>query len=255
MIDGCVPTLSVGQDVHALAVARDALARFAGSMEREARAPGGAAMLDLSKLAPAVVDIVESMLGQGAVTISASGSRQLRANETVFAGVWRVSVVDAAGTLVADRLEAAPIPRIAIDAAHDGASDSIAAVGLAPRVAGAAALLADIRAAMRRPRSAVHVINLTLYPLTSADRAALDVALPRGCVEIVARAFGNCRIASTLARDVWRVAYYNAVDAMVLNTIEVVDVPEIALAAPDDLDDSRARLAELVEWMGDASPA
>jgi hydrogenase-1 operon protein HyaF len=32
----------------------------------------------------------------------------------------------------------------------------------------------------------------------------------------------------------------------------VVDVPEVALAAPEDLADSRERLGELVEWMTEA---
>ena len=36
---------------------------------------------------------------------------------------------------------------------------------------------------------------------------------------------------------------------LILNTIEVVDVPEVALAAPEDLVDSRERLAELIAWI------
>jgi hydrogenase-1 operon protein HyaF len=38
-------------------------------------------------------------------------------------------------------------------------------------------------------------------------------------------------------------------NTLILNTIEIVDVPEVALAAVEDLVDSRARLAELIEWM------
>ena len=68
---------------------------------------------------------------------------------------------------------------------------------------------------------------------------------------MISRGFGNCRITSTLARDVWRVQYFNAMNTMILNTIEVVDVPEVALAAVEDLEDSRGRLAELIAWMSD----
>ena len=47
----------------------------------------------------------------------------------------------------------------------------------------------------------------------------------------------------------WRVQYFKNMQTLILNTIEVVDVPEVAIAAADDLADTRERLAELVEWM------
>ena len=40
---------------------------------------------------------------------------------------------------------------------------------------------------------------------------------------------------------------------LILNTLEVVRVPEVALAADEDLAESRERLAELVEWMAESS--
>ena len=95
------------------------------------------------------------------------------------------------------------------------------------------------------------MINLTLFPMTPEDHQALDRALPVGPVAIISRGFGNCRITSTGVRDVWRVQYFNSMNTLILNTIEVVDVPEVALAAAEDLDDSRGRLDELVDWMSD----
>ena len=83
----------------------------------------------------------------------------------------------------------------------------------------------------------------------------LDRALPVGPVAIISRGFGNCRITSTGARDVWRVQYFNNMNTLILNTIEVVDVPEVALAAAEDLVDSRERLAELIDWMSESCPA
>jgi hydrogenase-1 operon protein HyaF len=59
-------------------------------------------------------------------------------------------------------------------------------------------------------------------------------------------------VSSTSARDVWRVQYFNSMQTLILNTLEVVDIPEVALAAPDDLVDSRERLGELVDWMSEA---
>jgi hydrogenase-1 operon protein HyaF len=83
----------------------------------------------------------------------------------------------------------------------------------------------------------------------------LERALPGGSVAIMSRGFGNCRITSTTARNVWRVQYFNSMNTLILNTIEVVDVPEVALAAPEDLDDTRERLAELIDWMSESCAA
>ena len=116
------------------------------------------------------------------------------------------------------------------------------------------AILAEIAAQMeaRRAGSRAHVVNLTLLPLSPEDHAAIDGALPAGPVAIVSRGFGHCRIESTLARDVWRVRYFNSMSTPILSTIEVVDLPEVALAAPEDLEDSRDRLGELIAWLADA---
>jgi len=69
---------------------------------------------------------------------------------------------------------------------------------------------------------------------------------------MISRGFGNCRVTSTAARDVWRVQYFNSMNTLILNTIEIVDVPEVALAAAEDLADSRVRLSELIEWMDES---
>jgi hydrogenase-1 operon protein HyaF len=105
----------------------------------------------------------------------------------------------------------------------------------------------------REPGAPAHVINLTLFPLSPEDHQVLEKALPVGPVAMISRGFGNCRITSTLARDVWRVQYFNNMNTLILNTIEVVDVPEVALAAAEDLADSRDRIAELIDWMSESA--
>jgi hydrogenase-1 operon protein HyaF len=69
---------------------------------------------------------------------------------------------------------------------------------------------------------------------------------------MISRGFGNCHVTSTGLADVWRVQYFNNMNTLILNTIEVVDVPEVVLAAAEDLADSRKRLAELVDWMSES---
>ena len=119
------------------------------------------------------------------------------------------------------------------------------------------ALLHELQAQLksRKPGDRAHVLNLTLFPMTPEDHQMLERALPVGGVAIISRGFGNCRITSTAARSVWRVQYFNSMNTLILNTIEVVDVPEVALAAPEDLDDTRVRLAELIDWMSESCAA
>jgi hydrogenase-1 operon protein HyaF len=119
------------------------------------------------------------------------------------------------------------------------------------------ALIAELsaHAAQRSPQEPAHVLNLTLFPLSPDDHGVLEAALPVGPVAIMSRGFGSCRITSTLLRDTWRVQYFNSMSTLILNTIEVVEVPDVALAAREDLADSLARLSELVDWMGESLEA
>jgi len=113
------------------------------------------------------------------------------------------------------------------------------------------ALLAEIGSQMaaRGVGDSAHVINLTLFPMTPEDHVVIEQALPVGPVAMISRGFGNCHVTSTGLADVWRVQYFNNMNTLILNTIEIVDVPEVALAAAEDLEDSRERLSELVDWM------
>jgi hydrogenase-1 operon protein HyaF len=93
------------------------------------------------------------------------------------------------------------------------------------------------------------VVNLSLLPLVPADQQGLEQVLGEGPVAILSRGFGNCRINATNARGIWRVRYFNTMNTVILDTIEVVDLPEAARAADDDYDDSLVRLVELLAWL------
>ncbi len=66
---------------------------------------------------------------------------------------------------------------------------------------------------------------------------------------MLSRGYGNCRISSTRLPHCWRVIYYNSMEKVILNTVEVVGVPEVALAAPEDMADSHARLLDIVQYL------
>ena len=216
------------------------------------------APLELAGTAPAVLAIVDQVLGEGEVSVRIEGARPLRIQETVFPGLWRCVELDAGGALLRDWVEAGAMPAPVVEAARAAASTLALETVEPPEGAmNAPALLAEIAAALGSvvPGGPAHAINLTLLPLTPADHRMLTTALPVGPVAMISRGFGNCHVSSTGVRDVWRVQYFNSMQTLILDTIEVVDLPEVAIAAADDLADTRVRLAELLQWMEESAAA
>ena len=104
-----MPSVPETEDVASLALARDTLARLLAMMnEWKPGAPNPT--LDMRGVPPAAQQIANQMLGDGEVSIQVNGARTLRVQESVFTGVWRVVELDSAGQLLADWLEAAPLP-------------------------------------------------------------------------------------------------------------------------------------------------
>ncbi|HVO06194.1 MAG TPA: hydrogenase expression/formation C-terminal domain-containing protein [Burkholderiaceae bacterium] len=251
------PEPGPGRDVAgAAALLADFVARLGAWIDADAEATAPA--VELIGLPITTLEVLNETLGEGEVAAIVDTEPKVRIQETVFAGVWREQRVAADGMLVSDILRAAPVPPLVVE--HAAAS---AASALRPLAGDALAwpdgvmnlppLLHELRDAMARsgPGVPAHVINLTLLPLSAADTAALDALLDGGSVVILSRGFGNCRISSTAARNVWRVQYFNNMQTLILDTIEVVHVPAVALAAREDLDETRSRLASLVRWMGE----
>jgi hydrogenase-1 operon protein HyaF len=250
-----MPRVPEKVDSAALAGARDLLARLLAELrawdpEHNAQGP----RLRLDGIDAAVLDAANQVLGEGEVSVQLAGARRFRLQESVFTGLWRCLEVDADGHLVHDWLEAAPVPAIVGEAARAASAPALAKVDWPPGAMNSPALVAEIgsQLAARRPAARAHVLNLTLLPMTPDDHAVLEHALPVGPVAVMSRGFGNCRITSTLVRDVWRVQYFNSMNTLILNTIEVVEMPEVVLASAQDLIDTRTRLAELVDWMSEA---
>jgi hydrogenase-1 operon protein HyaF len=66
-------------------------------------------------------------------------------------------------------------------------------------------------------------------------------------VRIRSEGYGSCRIILTGLRRVWSVQFMNQMGTVILDTLEVGDVPSVALAAREDFEDSAQRLCELRE--------
>jgi hydrogenase-1 operon protein HyaF len=219
------------------------LAQMSAACDRVAK--GGAnEQLDLSKLDAQNRALIAETLGEGEVSVRMHGIPAVAAQESVFAGVWSLRGADV------DAVEIGPIPRMALQRAFHPRKPALGA--LAPKPAGvvnAPALLGELmdKSASFAAQSELHVINLTLLPHTEPDLEWLDDALGLGSVEILSRGYGNCRITATGQPHVWRVQFYNSMDVLILDTFEVTRLPEVALAAPEDLADSAERIQEVME--------
>lgn len=229
------------EDRGAAAEALALLEELATACEDAAKGVGRS--LPLDGLDTASRRLIAETLGEGEVSCLIRGTPELRAQEAVFAGVWTVR-----GPGI-DRIEVAPVPRDVT--ARAGRPLSPAIGPLANRGAGVVngpAIVTELtdRNASWRPGTPAHVINLSLMPHTPEDLDYLDAALGRGAVSMLSRGYGNCRLTATGLAHVWRVQFFNSMDTLILDSFEVTDVPEVAVAAPEDMTDSAERLREVL---------
>jgi hydrogenase-1 operon protein HyaF len=212
---------------------------------------GGDVLLsrDVTSLGDEALALVNEAFGEGEVA-AIIDEPAVRLQETGFPGFWRVRSFDADGALASDVVEVAPVPAIIREAALLGSRCRLARKTAGPGVVNGPALLTELLAAsVRGDGAATHVVNLTLLPVTSEDVNWLVGALEIGPVTLLSRGYGNCRITSTRLRNTWWVQYFNSMNTLILNTLEVAPVPEVALAAPDDLAESLRRLGDWLETL------
>jgi hydrogenase-1 operon protein HyaF len=233
-------------DALAARPALDFLRRVAEACRRCA-ATGEGASFPLEALDAANRALVHETLGDGEVSATLDGAPRLAAQEAVFAGVWRVREGDA------QTVEVGAIPARVLARAHEPVEPARGlTLAAAPGVMSAPPLVAELvdRAAARRPGDLAHVVNLTLLPHTPEDLGHLERAFGRGAATILSRGYGNCRVSATAIPGLWRVQFFNSMDALILDTYEATEAPEVALAAPEDLLDSADRLVEVLEALG-----
>jgi hydrogenase-1 operon protein HyaF len=240
-----------------VAGARDVLEAFLQHFAAWLAGAGTLPVLDLKGLDGASLRVLNETLGEGEVAAVVDADHEIRIQETVFSGVWREQHFEAGGALRHDYLLAAPVPPVVGRLARERAAPRLRDLELPPGAMNVPALLHELQEAMDRsgPATPAHVINLTLLPLSPEDTVHIDRVLDGGSVVVLSRGFGNCRISSTAARNVWRVQYFNNMQTLILNTIEVIEMPEVAVAAGEDLAETHERLADLVRWMGESIAA
>lgn len=209
----------------------------------------GVICIDLGTLDKENIELVNQLMGLGEVSANVKNAQYLvEIQESVYAGVWRVRYFDHNNRLLTDQIEVGAIPDVLLESGKQGkAMVEIPEEVLAGAI-NSQALLNEIVDQLKTEGSQ-YVINLTLLPFSPEDGMFMDAQLGRGEATILSRGYGNCRITATGISRVWWVQFFNSSESLILNTIEITDMPEVALAAMDDIKDSALRLAEVAEWI------
>lgn len=193
-------------------------------------------------------ELVNQILGEGEVSVTAGDDGSIRTQEARMAGIWRTIYTDGDGQVACDLLEVADAPHTVRAARNGGRPLDTSAPDIAAEVPNALPILVELesRLAAYEEDGTTHSINLTLLPLSDAEVEFLDARLGRGDVDVLSRAYGKCEVISTLTPNVWWIRYYNSMGTLILNTLEIVDTPAVVCAAAEDLQDSALRLEEIL---------
>lgn len=247
-----MPSLPEREDVLGLEKGMDALGQIGGQLKEAVEFPAEFRKpVELTGLDETNRDLVDQVLGEGEVSVLVEQDAKVRIQESVMAGVWRVKYETAEGVVARDTVEIGDVPASINRAICRNVAPRVEMnhESIPEGVLNAPPLLAEIndKIAECRPGEPPHVINLTLLPQTEQDLEFLARRLGQGCVTILSRGYGNCRISSTATENVWWVQYFNSQDANILNTIEIGGVPAVACAALEDIRDSADRFEEIME--------
>lgn len=201
-------------------------------------------------------ELVNQILGEGEVSIVSAGEIPARCQESVLAGVWRTLYFDEEQRVVCDMLEVAAAPHLLTAPMEGGEPIDTSLPDTDSTGLSAVPILVELQAHLDAYTGGgkPHSINLTLLPLSDDDTGFLDSRLGRGPIDVLSRGYGKCRIISTRTPNVWWVRYYNSMGTLILNSLEVAALPEVLVAAEDDLRDSATRLQEILApyWQDEA---
>lgn len=243
-----MPMIPEPEEVENLTVAKAMLVKLYDAISTyQTKTP--AIAFDISGMDANNIDLVNQVFNEGEVSVVYQGDHSVQIQESVLTGIWRIRSSDASGN-VSDIIEVADIPSIVTKKAFaDAIPMDTNLDNLPENVLNAPPLVIELAEKMQKWKAGDehHVINLTLLPLSQEDLNFLGERLGVGPITILSRGYGNCRIGSTTKKNVWWVKFFNSEDKLILNTIEVVDVPEVATAAPEDIEDSAERLKEILE--------
>ena len=209
-----------------------------------------AIVIELDSLDDKNREFFNQLLGEGEVSIQCGGDVSALIQESVLAGVWRVQYVDADQQIIRDTIEVADVPGLVSEMTFQNAAENVDVeqLDIPKTVYNAPPLLTELSDKLPEytPGNEPHVINLSLLPHTEEDIVFLSDSLGIGPIVILSRGYGNCRISSTKTKNVWWVQYFNSQETLILNTLEISKVPDVACASKEDIEDSASRLDEIL---------
>jgi hydrogenase-1 operon protein HyaF len=230
-----------------------ALARLDKVLQHQARVRDvKPEMVDITHLDRENRSLIDQVLGEGEVSMAYQGVEiNARVQESVMPGIWRIRYFNQQDEITSDMIEVAQVPRLCRRHVFSSASHRVdTQFKLIPEgVQNAPPLLAEIndKVAEYRPGSDSHVINLSMLPQSEQDLAFLSERLGEGPLTVLSRGYENCRITSTAIQNVWWVQYFDLQDINILNTLEIGDIPAVAAAANEEIQESARRLNEILE--------
>ncbi|HNX71378.1 MAG: hydrogenase expression/formation C-terminal domain-containing protein [Rivihabitans pingtungensis] len=244
-----MPALPSSEDVSHLGRAIELIGQLAALAARWQ--PGERCVRELAGLNSEELALVNQVLGEGEVSAKAllADGGEARIQESVFAGVWRVCRFDANGQQTGDSVEVAPIPELLIERAQAASRWLDALPPMPATLMNAAPIGAELLARQRQALDSPHVINFTLLPVTPDDLAWITDLVGEGAVGIFSRGYGKCRVLATALTHVWRVQYFNTMNTLLLDTLEITRIPDVTLADGEDIADSAERLGEAHHWL------
>ncbi|MBE9397373.1 hydrogenase expression/formation protein [Pontibacterium sp. N1Y112] len=246
-----IPILPEAEAVQTCPHAVAAMEKLQGLLDQYQPGQQTQSML-LDAMPEADLDMLNQILGEGEVSVAIEGAQAVKVQETVMAGVWRLRTLNAQGDVISETLEVADIPACIRESSFRiQRSLDVDPEQMPAGVLNAPSVLVEIAEASQafdgRQPETPHVINLSLLPFSPEDHIYLSETTGTGAVTMLSRGYGNCRITSTEVNGLWRVQYFNSTDQLILDTLEVTDIPAVACAAKEDLDDSAERLKEIRE--------
>ena len=244
-----MPALPSSEDVSHLGRAIELIGQLAALAARWQ--PGERCVRELAGLNSEELALVNQVLGEGEVSAKAllADGGEARIQESVFAGVWRVCRFDANGQQTGDSVEVAPIPELLIERAQAASRWLDVLPPMPATLMNAAPIGAELLARQRQALDSPHVINFTLLPVTPDDLAWITDLVGEGAVGIFSRGYGKCRVLATALTHVWRVQYFNTMNTLLLDTLEITRIPDVTLADGEDIADSAERLGEAHNWL------
>jgi hydrogenase-1 operon protein HyaF len=225
------------------------LPELAAALDAQKESAAGR-LFDLTEFSADESELIGHALGEGEVSgvVALPDGVVAQIRESTMAGLWRVRFTDGDGKLFADYLEVSSLPEIARRAALVNCQPLVYG-GPPPGAMNVMPLLKEIetRAEAHRAGQPSHTITFTLLPMSADDMAFLQASLGPGAVRLVSKGYGSCRVLSTATKHVWSVQFFNSMDEIILDTLEIGDPPVAACAAEVDFRDSAQRMREIDE--------